>query len=369
MSGSYDDNSRGGPPGPRNVNPNLQDAYDDVVTGPAPTTHRPTATTTLNPGPTARPALQAGGRGSRNDMIDSHGPVVPAGSVTGNSLTLVIAIMSFLACLTAGAVYMINQSADAWLRDIANEVTVQVAPRENAEKSEQTVDEVVGFLKQQPGIASARPLTASESGELLEPWLGNSEALATLPVPRLIAVEIDRTAPPELKALGKRISDKFNGAVLDDHRHWQQQIRTVTRSFALGGIGILILVCAATTAIIVSATRSAMASNREIVEVLHFVGATDGFISREFEKHFLRLGIKAGIIGAGLAMLVFFLMPAVMQFLGGGQVTMTELNRLVGTGYLDLAGYVLLGIFVIVTAALCMLTSRFGVYRILNEKW
>ncbi|MFN7856245.1 MAG: hypothetical protein ACK5OA_06645, partial [Acidovorax sp.] len=67
----------------------------------------------------------------------------------------------------------------------------------------------------------------------------------------------------------------IKGVTLDDHRHWQQQIRTVTRSFAIGGLAILMLVGAATTAIIVSATRSALSANKEIVEVLHFVGATD----------------------------------------------------------------------------------------------
>ncbi|NJM33879.1 MAG: hypothetical protein HC850_03280 [Rhodomicrobium sp.] len=53
---------------------------------------------------------------------------MPPGSVTGRALTVVIGIMGFLACLTAGAVYMVNQSASAWLRDVASEVTVQVQP-------------------------------------------------------------------------------------------------------------------------------------------------------------------------------------------------------------------------------------------------
>ena len=111
-----------------------------------------------------------------------------------------------------------------------------------------------------------------------------------------------------------------------------------------------------------------MASNREIVEVLHFVGATDRFIAREFEKHFLRLGIRAGLVGAGFALAVFVLMPIVMEILGGGTVTIAELHRFIGTGALDMAGYVLLGIVVVVVAALCMLTSRFGVFRILKGK-
>ena len=145
-------------------------------------------------------------------------------------------------------------------------------------------------------------------------------------------------------------------------------MRTITRSFALGGFAILFLVGAATTAIIVSATKSAMASNRDIVEVLHFVGATDRFIAHEFERHFLRLGVRAGIVGAIWAVLVFIAMPAVMELMGGGAVTMAELRRLVGVTTLDLWGYLLLGIVVLVIAALCMLTSRIGVYRILNSQ-
>jgi len=316
--------------------------------------------------PTVRRDLYAPTREDRREAGGAHSPVVPAGSVTGRSLTLVIAIMCFLACLTAGAVYMINQSADAWLRDVASEVTVQILPREDRDM-EQTLAEVATFLARQPGVETTRTLSTQTSVDLLEPWLGQSDALQSLPLPRLIAVQLKRDAPPDFGALSKELAGKFQGASLDDHRQWQQQIKTVTRSLALGGIAILLLVAAATTAIIVSATRSAMASNREIVEVLHFVGATDGFIAREFEKHFLNLGVRAGLLGAGSAMMVFFTIPLVTMVMGGGSMTEIELNRLIGTGTLDLAGYVLLGIVVIVIAALCMLTSRFGVYRILNS--
>ncbi len=305
--------------------------------------------------------------GDRGKKMKSTAPVVPPGSVTGRSLTLVVAIMCFLACLTAGAVWMIKQSADAWLKDIASEVTVQVAPREKTD-IEKSVAEVVTYLEKQPGIRGAKPLSLAASAELLEPWLGSSDALKALPVPRLIAIEIDRIEPPDLAEVGTALARDFKGVTLDDHRRWQQQIRAVTGSFALGGLAILALVAAATMAIIVSATKSAMASNREIVEVLHFVGATDKFISREFEKHFLRLGIKAGIVGAVLAMLVFLGMPAIMLLLGGGAVSAVEMQRLIGTGALDPAGYVLLGLVVVIIAALCMVTSRIGVYRILHGK-
>jgi cell division transport system permease protein len=111
-----------------------------------------------------------------------------------------------------------------------------------------------------------------------------------------------------------------------------------------------------------------MASNREIVEVLHFVGATDTFIAHEFEKHFLRLGIKAGVVGAGLAALVFLGMPTILALLGGGSVSAVEMHRLIGSGSLDARGYTWLGVVVITIAGLCMITSRASVKRMLHER-
>jgi cell division transport system permease protein len=342
MSGSYDR-----PLGHPTLQPTHSGLEHDPYSMPlsVPTTGPPPA---LDVGTTE---TRTRSRTRRPDPTQTTAPIVPAGSVTGRSLTLVITIMCFLACLTAGAVYMMNQSASAWLRDIASEVTVQIEAKERADV-DKTVADVHTFLARQPGIASVRAISMGDAAQLLEPWLGQTDALRTLPVPRLIAVELDRNTPADL----------------DDHRRWQQQIRTITRSFALGGLAILLLVGAATTAIIVSATKSAMASNREIVEVLHFVGATDRFIAREFERHFLRLGVRAGIVGAAWAMFVFLAMPTLMELLGGGTVTIAEMRRLIGIASLDAPGYFLLGIVVLVIASLCMLTSRIGVYRILNSQ-
>jgi len=382
MSGSYDRPDR---PAMRGLDPHRipdYEPYDDMVVtqgGRTNTQSRVTGSSSYDPEPTtaaetlrsdyervSRADIYAPVRDSR-EVHSLTAPIVPAGSVTGRSLTLVITIMCFLACLTVGAVYMIRQSANAWLRDIASEVTVQVQPKDGVD-SEKTVQDVAAYLGKQDGISKVTVLSAAESAALLEPWLGPIDDLNALPLPRLVALEIDRSSAPNLDTVRAGLERQFDGTTLDDHRRWQQQITTITHSFALGGLAILALVAMATTAIIISATKSSMASNRDIVEVLHFVGATDRFIAREFEKHFLRLGVRAGLVGAVLSLIVFLSMPTIVQILGGGSITLSELHRLVGSGALDTAGYVLLGMVVVVVAALCMLTSRFGVFRILNGK-
>ena len=376
MSGSYEKDARWAAQRGARVTTQPLDPHFDAYDAPPTQNTRASESFEAHPYPdfgnedlTQAPAQQQrGGKKAPAALELMNVAIVPPGSVTGRSLTLVISIMCFLACLTAGAVFMIHQSAEAWLKDIASEVTVQVEPPDTGD-GEKIVADVSAFLGRERGISGVRVLSADDSAQLLEPWLGNIDALKQLPVPRLIALELDRSTPPDLDAVRASLIGQFpQGVTLDDHRGWQRQIRTVTHGFALGGLGILLLVASATTAVIVSATRSALSSNREIVEVLHFVGATDRFIAREFEKHFLTLGIRAGLVGALCAMATFLVLPTVLGLVSGGAVTLAEIQRLIGAGALDIQGYVLLGIVVIVIAALCMLTSRFGVYRILNSK-
>src|SRR5688500_20331716 len=89
-------------------------------------------------------------------------PIVPPASIAGNALTVVIAIMSFLACLTAGAVYMVNQSAEAWVKDISSEITVELDPVNTAD-IEKKMTRVSLFLAKQAGIVRVKPMSAEAS--------------------------------------------------------------------------------------------------------------------------------------------------------------------------------------------------------------
>lgn len=292
---------------------------------------------------------------------------MPPGSVTGRALIWVIAIMGFLTSLTAGAVYMIDDSRRAWVSDVSSEVTVEVKPEGTKADVDKSAQQITDFLTGQNGVSSVRLLTTDQSAELVEPWLGQVSAIADLPFPRLIAVELDLDDPPDITTLRAALQRKFPIARLDDHRAWQQQIRRVTGSLALAGIATMMLMGAATVGIIVSAARSAIASNKDIVEVLNFVGAEEKFIARQFELHFLKVGIKAGIVGAVGAGLVFFTLPVITDFLSG-VATDTEIRRLVGTGRMDAVGYLSLSFVVVIIAAICSFTSRIGVRRILNAQ-
>ena len=72
-------------------------------------------------------------------------------------------------------------------------------------------------------------------------------------------------------------------------------------------------------------------------------------------------------MGAVAAAIAFLLLPLMMHMLGGGIVTTAETQRLIGSGELDLSGYLLCVLVVFVVACLCMVTSRLGVIRVLKS--
>ena len=227
-------------------------------------------------------------------------PLVPRNSISGRALVAVVAIMTFLASLTTGAVILVSGAASEWQSDVAREVTIQVIPAPGRD-IDATVDKAATVTRAFPGIGDVRAFSKDESSKLLEPWLGSGLSLDTLPVPRLIVVKIAPGAAPDIPQLRRMLAEQVPGATLDDHRGWIDRMRAMAGTAVAAGVGILILMIAATVLSVTFATRGAMATNKTVIEVLHFVGAKNGFIAGHFQRHFLMLGLEGGAIGGGAA--------------------------------------------------------------------
>jgi cell division transport system permease protein len=291
--------------------------------------------------------------------------LVPVDSIAGRALVAVIGIMTFLAALTVGAVVLVGAAASDWQSAVAREVTIQIRPTpgRDAEADVATAASIAGTIA---GIEDVRPYSREESAALLEPWLGTGLALEDLPLPRIVVVKLVPNRPPDLNALRKALAQRVPGASLDDHRGWIDRMRSMADSLVVLGIGVLALVLAATALSVMFATRGAMSTNRPIVEVLHFVGAREGFIAGEFQRHFLLLGLKGGMIGGGAALLVFalaYLAGNWYQGTPGGE----QIGSLFGTFSLGINGYgAVLGLVMLIVL-ITALTSRLTVHHTLKS--
>lgn len=292
-------------------------------------------------------------------------PLVPAASIAGRALVTVIAIMTFLAALTACTAMFIADAAEGWTHSIAREMTIQVSPVDGRNLDTETT-RAANVARGFPGISEVKPFTKAQSEALLQPWLGSGLDLSQLPVPRLIVLKLDSGKPLDLVALRKALNDKIAGASLDDHHFWLRRLAIMADTVVVVAGIIFVLVLIAMVLAVGFATRGAMAGNREIIEVLHFVGAADGYISRQFQRHFFRLGLRGGVLGGILAILVLFLSGAVSAWLRG-TAGGTQAQVMFGSFELGLKGYVAIAVIAGAIAVTTGVVSRVIVFRHLRK--
>jgi cell division transport system permease protein len=292
-------------------------------------------------------------------------PIVPRASIHGRALVAVVAIMTFLASMTTGTVLLVSASAAEWQSDVASEITIQVRPQAGRD-IDRDAAAVAEAMRAQPGIVEVKPFSKDESGKLLEPWLGTGLSMDDLPVPRMIVARVQPGTALDLGALRGRVAQVAPSASVDDHRAWIERMRSMTNATVLAGLGILGLVIIATIISVSFATRGAMAANRPIVEVLHFVGAGDRYIANHFLRHFLRLGLEGGVIGGGAAMLVFGFSESIAGWFSGTPVG-DQFAALLGTFSLRPSGYVVLAVQAVLIGAVTAVASRQTLFSTLND--
>lgn len=243
----------------------------------------------------------------------SPGHIIPPEAAPLRNLVVTMTVMCYLACLAIGALLLINRAVEDWTRGLSREVTVQLRQMQNHD-IESDLQKAVGLLQSTLGVVSAEALSRQAGLKLLEPWLGSTN-LEELPIPRLIRVMIDENAPPDFAALDKILKDSIAGASLDTHRRWQAELSRMAYTLSLLSYLILALISASAVAMVVFAARSVLDANREVVDVLHLVGARDSYITRQIDRRFMTTGLSAGFIGLALALLTF----AALSFSGSAQ--------------------------------------------------
>ena len=288
-------------------------------------------------------------------------PLVPVDTVAGRALMAVIAILTFLAALSAGAAVLAARASDQWRGAISNEMTIQVRP-DSHRKIDDDVARAVMLASGLKEVESVRAVPKAESDKLLEPWLGTGLDLVELPVPRLIVLKLRTDAPSDLAGFGATLRREIPTATLDDHRLWVRRLSAMAGTIIASGFAIVLLVLTAAALAVAFATRGAMAGSRDSVEVLHFVGANDDFIAREFQSRFIRLGLRGGLFG-GLAAIATIGMLGFLASRWSATPEAEQLQALLGAFEIGWTGYGAVILVALVVAVIAGLVSRFTVRR------
>ena len=282
-------------------------------------------------------------------------PLLPRADARDGALVFVVATLCFLACLTLVAALGADRAARGWRTELIGSATVVVRPKadETADAAAARAAETLAGVK---GVAEADALEREKAEALLAPWLGKGGVIADLPVPRLVSVDLDPTAPATAADMDKALKAAGVDATVDDHSQWLKDVLRAAAMARAAAIAVAALIAAAAAAVIVFATRAGLAARADLVSVLHLAGAEDKFIADLFVARFARMTAIAGLIGAGGAGIV----AALARATGGGQ-GLTPVLPLAWTDLLVLPACPL------IAALIAAMAARATALRLLRE--
>ncbi len=217
-------------------------------------------------------------------------------------LPLVVAAMSFLAALAIAGWVGAALLARHWEQGAGATLTVQVpAPLDRAGDEADRLSAAMAVLRQTPGVAAARALPRPELDALLRPWLGAAPGDLALPLPGVIAVRLS-DASMATGPLEARLNASVPGTLVESHTNWASRVVLLARSIQACAGAALFVVSVVAAAMVAIATRAGLATRREAIEIVHGLGATDGYIASRFAARTTSLATAGGLVGGVAAL-------------------------------------------------------------------
>jgi cell division transport system permease protein len=276
-------------------------------------------------------------------------------------LPWLIALMVYLAALALAGTLVLNTTLARYDRTLSGTLTVQLPAASADGRDDGGLAATLVALRRVPGVTSADPLGRDATARLVEPWLGTSFAPEELALPQLIDVRVDPERPPDLAALAATLAAAAPAAVLDDNREWLDRLATPMRAVEVVTLAIVAFIGMVAALTVVFTTRAGLSVHHTVIEVLHLIGARDGYIAAQFQGHALRLGLAGGVFGLLLAVATLFgiAQAAARTALLGGRVQLLPALGLAPWHWAVLA------LLPLAAGIIAMITARVTVLRAL----
>lgn len=284
--------------------------------------------------------------------------LVPQASLSG-PMPWVIAIMVALTVIAAAAGMALRNTAQATRAELAGGITVQIVEA-LPESRDRQAEAALARLRETPGITALRLVPPQEVDALVEPWLGDAgSAGGLIPVPALIDARLDgKATKARIAALQADLRQVAPAARVDAQSAWLAPVFDAIRSLQWLALALVGLLALAMAAAVLLAARNALGANRDTIEVVHLLGATDAQIARVFQRS---IGVDAaggGAVGLALGVVVVLFLGRRFASLGAGMVD---------GGAFGWVEWVALAAIPLAGVVLAMVTARLSVMHALRK--
>lgn len=221
---------------------------------------------------------------------------------------------------------------NAWNNSILGSLTVQIMPVNNINQEKARLEtleqqkKAVDFLKKLPEAEQVSTLNDAQLQNLLQPWLGDGIDISELPTPRLIDVKLKKGAEIDFAKLAAKLAEVSPLASLDNHKLWLDKLVKFADGLKMLAMSILVLVIAITSGAIFYTTQTNLGLHKNIIEILHVMGAKDTYVAQQYAKRDAMLGFVGGCIGLFFAVPTIFMIAGLAEQIEGGIISEARLN-------------------------------------------
>jgi cell division transport system permease protein len=216
-------------------------------------------------------------------------------SAMGGFISGIVAVLVFISGIALTAAGTVGGLLQTWNTSVTGTMTVQISG--TAAESAKAVQAVIATARASADVSRAEAVARERMQELLKPWLGDDKLIADLPLPALIDIELRTPTPDAVARVSAAIKTAAPSAVIDDHRAWLNRIADLAVGLSTIAFSLIGMSLAALALTVIFATRASLTEHVQVIEVLHLVGARDGYIASQFSWRAVRQTLWGGVIG------------------------------------------------------------------------
>lgn len=276
-------------------------------------------------------------------------------------LEIMTAVMVFLFSVTLAGYMVINSMTKSWQNGISGSLTVQIMPAaESLTEQEKSLrlNKVITFFENYPQVEKVVLMSQKQKERLISPWLGNEIDVETLPVPELLDVTLKDESNFDYDKAASALQELAPYASIDNHNVWLHRLLDLVAVIQKLALSVLIMVLAASVFSIFYAACTSLGIHREIIEILHIMGAKDDYIAKQYARRGFRIGLLSGGVGTLLTLAAFGWLHHAAMYLDGGVLAAAAMPAV---------GWVWIVLLPVGAAVLSMLTSYWAVIRTLRK--
>ncbi|MDX9689905.1 MAG: hypothetical protein EOM37_00660 [Proteobacteria bacterium] len=237
----------------------------------------------------------------------------------GMMFVILMTVLVYLGSLAMAAQAALGRTSVAWGDELQTRMTLEL-PFLNGEgqaERQKMADKLLQELSTNPDIASVKQISDEEKQRLLESWVSDDELLRSLPLPVLIDVQLKGAVQSGADRVKERLSLPYQKVKVYSHAGWMNTLMGFLN--VLGYLSIIMIILTFFTLVTVVAViaRAVTAVQKDTIELMHFIGASDNLIAVQFQNHIQRLSLPASVAGFGLAGLTLIVIILILNTSGG----------------------------------------------------